>query len=204
MRSYRHWLKLLAMAWVAGFGFLVVAGTAVGAYLYTNRPELVSFGPVDHRSGDAWYDAGMRHHHAGRYDRAIGAFERSLRKGHNPDASAYNIACGYALKGDRDAAFEWLEEARELGFELESYLDRDSDLDSLRDDPRMHRLRAELAHGIGPSHFRFHFGPNFSWATSHPQVVRVDCRRCVAEDDWVAQVRNLVTRWVSEVRANLA
>jgi tetratricopeptide (TPR) repeat protein len=83
----------------------------------------------------------MELHNDERYDEAIEAFRHSIEEGHRVEAATYNIACGYARKGDADRAFEWLHKAMDEGFELASYLDRDDDLDGLRSDPRYAQLR---------------------------------------------------------------
>lgn len=88
------------------------------------------------RDGSDWYDQGMRLHHRGKYEEAIAAFEKSIEDGHNEAASSYNIACGYALLGDGNKAFEWLKRSMDEGFDLAAYMGHDDDLDSLRDDPR--------------------------------------------------------------------
>jgi mannose-6-phosphate isomerase-like protein (cupin superfamily) len=56
----------------------------------------------------------------------------------------YNAACFEALSGNADAAFEHLHRTKELDAEGRSaeYLREDSDLDSLRDDPRFQELLA--------------------------------------------------------------
>jgi tetratricopeptide (TPR) repeat protein len=96
------------------------------------------------RSGRAWYSQGMDLHHEGRYARAIEAFRHAIELGYREDDASYNIACGYALSGDKDRAFEWLGKARDAGFELDHYLDRDDDLDALREDPRFAALEKSL------------------------------------------------------------
>ena len=88
------------------------------------------------RDGSDWYDKGMRLHHKGKYEEAIAAFEKSIEDGHNEAASSYNIACGYALLGQNDKAFEWLKRSMDEGFDLAAYITHDDDLDGLRDDPR--------------------------------------------------------------------
>jgi Flp pilus assembly protein TadD len=82
-------------------------------------------------------------HHDEQYDEAIAAFQKSIEEGYREEASTYNIACGYALKGDKDRAFEWLRKANEVGFPVAKYL-TDDDLDSLHSDPRWAALRKEL------------------------------------------------------------
>ncbi|HEY6049718.1 MAG TPA: M56 family metallopeptidase, partial [Thermoanaerobaculia bacterium] len=96
------------------------------------------------RSGGDWYSRGMDLHRDERYDEAIAAFQKAIELGHREDAASYNIACGYALKGDADRAFEWLKKAEEAGFSLEGYLSSDDDLDSLKSDPRWSALRKEV------------------------------------------------------------
>jgi beta-lactamase regulating signal transducer with metallopeptidase domain/tetratricopeptide (TPR) repeat protein len=88
------------------------------------------------KSGGEWYSRGMDLHHDDRYDEAIEAFQKAIEAGYREDAASYNIACGYALKGNRDKAFEWLRKAADAGFEVASYLERDDDLDNLKSDLR--------------------------------------------------------------------
>jgi tetratricopeptide (TPR) repeat protein len=83
----------------------------------------------------------MELHNDERYDEAIEAFRHSIEEGHRVEAATYNIACGYARKGDADRAFEWLQKAMDEGFELSSHINRDDDLDGLRSDPRFAELR---------------------------------------------------------------
>jgi mannose-6-phosphate isomerase-like protein (cupin superfamily) len=53
----------------------------------------------------------------------------------------YNAACLEALAGHADEAFPLLRRALEMsGGEIRPYLERDEDLDSLRDDPRFQEL----------------------------------------------------------------
>jgi beta-lactamase regulating signal transducer with metallopeptidase domain/tetratricopeptide (TPR) repeat protein len=88
------------------------------------------------RDGSHWYDQGMRFHHREKYAEAIAAFEKAIEDGYNEAASAYNIACGYALMGDSNKAFEWLKRSMDEGFDLAAYMGHDDDLDNLRTDPR--------------------------------------------------------------------
>ncbi|PYQ33259.1 MAG: hypothetical protein DMF55_11895, partial [Acidobacteria bacterium] len=89
---------------------------------------------------ESWYERGMSLHRERRYDEAIDAFRRSIDEGERVEAATYNIACGYAKKGDTARAFEWLQKASDEGFEVGSYLARDDDLDSLRADRRFAEL----------------------------------------------------------------
>jgi beta-lactamase regulating signal transducer with metallopeptidase domain/tetratricopeptide (TPR) repeat protein len=107
------------------------------------QPEAgyVQAGRKERRHGGSAYGRGMELHNDGQYDEAIAAFRESIEDGDRVEAATYNIACGYALKGDKDRAFEWLEKAMDAGFELEQYIDHDDDLDDLRSDPRYAALR---------------------------------------------------------------
>jgi tetratricopeptide (TPR) repeat protein len=91
--------------------------------------------------GGSWYQRGMELHNEERYDEAIAAFQHSIEEGEKVDAATYNIACGYARKGNTARAFEWLQRAIDEGFDAESYLRHDDDLDSLRSDPRFAKIR---------------------------------------------------------------
>lgn len=48
----------------------------------------------------------------------------------------YNLGCSYSLNGDYDGAFEALYKALELGYSDAEWVERDSDLEAIREDPR--------------------------------------------------------------------
>ncbi|HXM78847.1 MAG TPA: M56 family metallopeptidase [Thermoanaerobaculia bacterium] len=106
-------------------------------------PGFVLASDGNSKSGSGWYSRAMKLHRDEQYDEAIRAFEKAIEAGYREDASSYNIACGYALKGDRDRAFEWLRKAEEAGFRTDKYLSSDDDLDNLRSDPRFKAFRQE-------------------------------------------------------------
>jgi len=56
----------------------------------------------------------------------------------------YNVACVYALGAMPDRAIECLDQAIENGFGHREWLENDTDLDSLRDDPRFKALQQRL------------------------------------------------------------
>jgi tetratricopeptide (TPR) repeat protein len=109
-------------------------------------PSVVFAGRRAHASHDA-YERGMRLLRERRFPEAVEAFRQSIDDGVKEEASTYNIACAYARAGEKDRAFEWLAKADEIGFPLERYLDRDDDLDSLRDDARFAALEKRLGGG---------------------------------------------------------
>ncbi|MHC4224336.1 MAG: TPR end-of-group domain-containing protein [Planctomycetota bacterium] len=57
----------------------------------------------------------------------------------------YNLACSCALSGRVDEALEVLAAACELGFEDLNLMRKDTDLDSLREDPRYREVESRLA-----------------------------------------------------------
>jgi beta-lactamase regulating signal transducer with metallopeptidase domain/tetratricopeptide (TPR) repeat protein len=150
-------VRLAASALVAGAAALgtvqmAVAPRAEAASSERSQPSLLGgvetvsrrtvLAAPKRESGSDWYQRGMKHHERGRYDDAIAAFQKAIALGYREDASAYNIACGYALKGDADHAFEWLKKSASYGFDVESYL-TDDDLDSLHADPRWKDLKRD-------------------------------------------------------------
>ena len=60
---------------------------------------------------------------------------------------AYWVASTYALLGDKDLAFKWLNRAVKLGNENRPHYEHDHSLDTLRDDPRFAELMAKIGNG---------------------------------------------------------
>jgi hypothetical protein len=58
-----------------------------------------------------------------------------------PSNAAYNIACDYALLGEKEQAFKWLQKAFDMGFRNLAHAAVDTDLQSLHDDPRFNKIR---------------------------------------------------------------
>lgn len=75
------------------------------------------------------------------YRDAIPAYEKALdlRAGF-PSNMAYNIACAYALLGDKGNAIQWLERSFDMGFRNLEHAQVDSDLVSLHGDPQFQRI----------------------------------------------------------------
>lgn len=98
---------------------------------------LIAEDPTD---GNAWYRLGYALHAAGRLDDALAAHVKATEFPEGRELGSYNAGCVYALKGDVDKAFEWLHRAVEAGFTQLAHVQQDSDLDSLRGDPRFPKL----------------------------------------------------------------
>ena len=91
-------------------------------------------------NGRGWFNLGYALHYSREHARAIQAFEQAIQFGYRKPTALYNIACGHAMMGNRDAAFEWLEKSVDAGFDIEGYILGDDDLESLRSDPRFKRF----------------------------------------------------------------
>ena len=87
-------------------------------------------------SGRAWFNLGYTSLQARDYATAMNAFRRALELNYRPGTSSYNVACAYALQGNKDAAFEWLQKAEASGFDVADYARHDDDLDALHRDAR--------------------------------------------------------------------
>ena len=90
---------------------------------------------------NAWFNLGYSLHAQGQLDEALVAHKKAAaRPGPNQILGTYNTACAYALKGDKDKAFEWLRKAAKAGYDDTEHMVGDSDMDSLRDDPRYKKI----------------------------------------------------------------
>ena len=94
----------------------------------------------DDVDGESFYGLGMSLHVMGEYDKAIRAWERTLASGNNTSSASYNIACARARLGQHDDALDALDRAIELGYTNVQHMERDDDLDSIRDDARFAAL----------------------------------------------------------------
>jgi adenylate cyclase len=70
--------------------------------------------------------------------------ERALAQGRAEPVVLYNGACFYAVQGDSDRAFELLEQALKLGWGDRAWMEHDSELESLHDDPRFQALLSTI------------------------------------------------------------
>lgn len=88
-------------------------------------------------------------HAAGRLDEALLAHERAAQFEAVAPTALYNMACAHALQGNTNEAFAALDRAADAGFAGAKHASKDSDLASLRDDPRfaafMERAGTNLA-----------------------------------------------------------
>jgi tetratricopeptide (TPR) repeat protein len=100
--------------------------------------KVVEINPVE---GNFWDRLGSARYSSKDYRKAIPAYEKAmeLRAGF-PSNAAYNIACCYALLGEKEQALKWLERAFDMGFRFLENAQKDTDLQSLHDDPRFQKI----------------------------------------------------------------
>jgi eukaryotic-like serine/threonine-protein kinase len=84
---------------------------------------------------------------AGRTDEAIEVARRTEELAAS-EAGTYNLACFWALAGDRRRALDLLRRCLDLGL-ADDYIERDPDLASLRGDPEFHAVLTEVRRRIG-------------------------------------------------------
>ena len=103
--------------------------------------------------GNQWYKVGSRLIRMREFDRAIFALTQAIEHLRYRNGSAmYNLACAYALKGDRTSALEWLEKSINAGYDDTHNLQNDSDIASLRGDARFKQIE-KLSQTLSLSQF---------------------------------------------------
>ncbi len=100
--------------------------------------KLVKVNPVE---GRFWNQLALAYYNAKDYRKSIPAYEKQIELGAGlPANAAYNIACDYALIGEKEKAITWLEKAFKMGFTNLPGSQTDADLASIRDDPRYRNI----------------------------------------------------------------
>lgn len=82
----------------------------------------------------------------GKYEEAIPYFERMLKVVPNNETALYNLACAYSLMGQLDKAVEYLEKSFLAGFTDWDHVEKDGDLDPLRENAGYKALMAKRDH----------------------------------------------------------
>jgi tetratricopeptide (TPR) repeat protein len=90
--------------------------------------------------GPAWSAYSVALYSAKHHDRAIEASKKAIELGFSPAEQTYNIACNHSLAGRPDDAIAWLRKAFDAGFCDQETLEKDDDLDRLRQDSRFIEL----------------------------------------------------------------
>ncbi len=90
--------------------------------------------------GRAFYNLGDCFLNSDAPDQALAALNRALELKRWPPDTSYLVAVAYALKKDKERAFEWLDKAFKLGFSSRDRLKTDTRLNPIRHDARFNAL----------------------------------------------------------------
>ena len=102
--------------------------------------KVVEANPHERRN---WIGYASALYEAKEYRKAIVAYQKWIELGASyPWDAPYNIACCYALLGDKENALKWLEQALELGYRNLQHARTDEDFASLRDHPKYREMVA--------------------------------------------------------------
>jgi tetratricopeptide (TPR) repeat protein len=123
------------------------------------------------QNGTAWFRLGYCLHAAGRLDEAILAHKKAAEFPQARPTALYNLGCAYALKNDKDKAFDALRKALQAGFSNRDAFEDDPDLENLRDDPRFEKL-LERGSDEPDVHRQFDFWVG-QWNVFNPQGEKV-------------------------------
>lgn len=88
----------------------------------------------------ALYSGALNLYRVGEHEKAVGLAEQALRQDQDEPVVLYNVACFFVIQGDSDRALELLEKAVDMGFGDRAWMENDSDLEPLHDDPRFKAL----------------------------------------------------------------
>ncbi len=87
------------------------------------------------KNGRAWFMLGFARHSQDKFQSAIKAFERNVEITKNP-IGMYNIAAGFSRLKQNDKAFEWLEKSLNNGAWARINIEKDVDLENIKNDKR--------------------------------------------------------------------
>jgi hypothetical protein len=108
------------------------------------RAEAKKSGPHDLPEAKEMFDQALELHDKDKnFKESIRLFKRiyfQFPKHQLGVTSAYNVACGYSLAGQKEEALDWLELSVKSGFAKIDHLRNDPDLDNLRAEKRYKRL----------------------------------------------------------------
>lgn len=117
---------------------------------------------------DALFGAGYCLHMVGKIDEAIPYHEKAAQTRQFRQIGLYNLGCAWALKGEKDKAVGYLEQAFAAGMVSAEQYANDPDLKSLKGHPRFERLMVQVERGRLAQEFRqldFWLG---SWTVKDP------------------------------------
>ncbi|MBI3724118.1 tetratricopeptide repeat protein [bacterium] len=89
-------------------------------------------------------DQGNKYLTARKYAQAEAQYKQVLAIEPQNSVALYNLACTYSLSGRTDEAIDYLKQAIAAGFDDDTHMEQDQDLDPIRDDPRYKQVREAL------------------------------------------------------------
>lgn len=108
------------------------------------REEAKKEGPHDAQEAQEMFENALELHDKDKnYRESVKLFKRiyyNYPKSRIGSISAYNVACGYALAGNKEEAIDWLEYSVKAGYNDFDHLRKDTDLDGLRSEKRYKKL----------------------------------------------------------------
>ncbi|RKX32466.1 MAG: hypothetical protein DRP22_02240 [Verrucomicrobia bacterium] len=96
------------------------------------------------RKLDVLHALGDLYTRVGKYQEGLQIDEQLVSSCPSDPFAWYNLACSYALVGNRDGAMSALKRAVDLGYDDFEWAQEDSDLESLRKDPEFGRLLEQM------------------------------------------------------------
>jgi C-terminal processing protease CtpA/Prc len=112
------------------------------------------------QSGDSVAEEALMAYNNKDYTKSAGLYALAIKKGSLSADNYYNAACCYALTGDKENAFWFLELATRYGYTNTAHISKDSDLNSLHADSRWPQMLANAEATAGRNR-KFWDGPAF-------------------------------------------
>jgi transcriptional regulator GlxA family with amidase domain len=98
----------------------------------------------DAADAEAWLQLGRAVHGQKRYREAIDAYLHAVQGAAERPKASFNLACAYALVGEKDKALDAAEQAVASGYRVKWSYENDADLASIRGEARFRTLLASL------------------------------------------------------------
>src|SRR5205814_2846765 len=98
----------------------------------------------DHAEGAEWFEHGVKAYHEGKLAETVEAYQKAIENGYKPATAMYNIACTYAIHGDKENAIHWFEKSIDAGFDQSDTIENDDDLDIIRSDSRFQHAASRV------------------------------------------------------------